>query len=158
MTNQRMTNQKMIQRGLKMNSGTSCPNRRRRGFLLVATLAFLAVLFSILLPLVPSALRSRRQVQSDQLRLQGTYLLSSMIQRSLSKLANDSNYSGEQVEVDIEQFDVPFKALAKVTIAEKQLAIHIELRPAEQTANTSPLLTQLTIDRRWKLPEPTPAP
>ena len=87
--------------------------RSHRGYILVATLACMATLIAILLPLVPASLHKRRQIRSDQLRLQASYIMSSVLQHSLEKIANEESYSGETIELDFGlNADLPSKSQA----------------------------------------------
>ncbi len=135
-----------------MNRKMSKPKGHRQGFILLATLAILAVVISILLPLVPASLHKRRQIRNDQLRLQRTYILSAMLQRSLAKFANDNNYAGEEVEIEMKHDNAPYKAVATANIADHQLAIRIEIQPAELNTDPPKPPFQATIDRHWNLP------
>jgi hypothetical protein len=55
--------------------------RRRRGIALVVVLAALTIVVGVLLPLIPPALRARRQVELEEVALQSEFLKSAVTQR-----------------------------------------------------------------------------
>lgn len=56
-------------------------SRRRRGVALVVVLAALIIVVGVLLPLIPPALRARRQVELEEVALQNEFLKSAVTQR-----------------------------------------------------------------------------
>jgi type II secretory pathway pseudopilin PulG len=55
--------------------------RKKRGIALVVVLAAMTIVVGVLLPLIPPALRARRQVEIEEVALQNEFLKSAVIQR-----------------------------------------------------------------------------
>ncbi len=73
----------------------------RRGYVLVASVAAVAIVIGILLPLVPAALRNRRQVEMDRSRLQGEFLCAGSLRLALAALVESDAPADISVEVDV---------------------------------------------------------
>lgn len=59
----------------------SSSHRKKRGIALVVVLAALTIVVGVLLPLIPPALRARRQVEIEEIALQNEFLKSAVTQR-----------------------------------------------------------------------------
>ncbi|MCU0712065.1 MAG: hypothetical protein MUC43_08400 [Pirellula sp.] len=75
----------------------SISQRKRRGIALVVVLVALTIVVGVLLPLIPPALRARRQVELEGVALQNQFLKSAVTQRlaltAPSEIASDEELS-----------------------------------------------------------------
>lgn len=74
----------------------SISHRKRQGITLVVVLAAMAIVVGVLLPLIPPALRARRQVDLEGVALQNEFLKVAVTQRlakTASATANDEELS-----------------------------------------------------------------
>jgi hypothetical protein len=74
----------------------SISHRKRQGVALVVVLAALAIIAGVLLPLIPPALRARRQVDIEEVALQNEFLKSAVTQR-LTMTAPSETVSDEEL-------------------------------------------------------------
>jgi hypothetical protein len=68
---------------------------RRAGFAALLGVAGLSVLALVLMAVLALALRERRQVQSEERRVQAAWLAESGLERARARLENDPAYAGE---------------------------------------------------------------
>lgn len=153
----------------------------RHGFILVATLGIMAVVISLLLPLVPASLLRRRQTGNELLRLQANYVMRAATERSLVHHQADS-LQDETIEFDLAtpedrggaqppssqlQTSLP----AKIEISKSGVSLHIRVQlnasnrhgediPVSGAENQRLQRPQITIQKSWQLNslQPNPPP
>jgi Tfp pilus assembly protein PilX len=79
-----------------MMSGSQSQKRSRRGLTTVAVLVCLIVITLIGAALLKVGLAQRKEIRSQEHRLQAEWLAESGLDRALSQLAADGNYRGEE--------------------------------------------------------------
>lgn len=129
---------------------------RRRGFVLVATLATMAVLISVLLPLVPISLAKRRQAREDLLRLQASFVLRAAVEKSLLQLDKDRAYSGGKFELNWASDDAPqnppLQGSVEIKRADQSLDIQLLLSTrGSSRASSTNFRPQVTLSKSWEL-------
>jgi hypothetical protein len=71
--------------------------RKKRGIALVVVLIAMTIVVGVLLPLIPPALRARRQVEIEEVALQNEFLKSAVTQRlaatTLESIGTDDDFS-----------------------------------------------------------------
>ena len=88
----------------------SCPFRAikptaqsRRGAMLVATLACMAIVMGIIGVMLQGALRARRQMHAERDLRQACLLADAALDRAATRLASDEGYDGETWRIPAEQ-------------------------------------------------------
>lgn len=77
------------------------PKHSPRGYLMLATLATLGVISSILFSIIPTAMQFRRQTRNDLLRLQSEYLVQGLHQHAMYRRSLDDQYTGETFQMHL---------------------------------------------------------
>jgi hypothetical protein len=97
-----MTNRLIQARRQQPTMKRSKSYRKKRGIALVVVLIAMTIVVGVLLPLIPPALRARRQVEIEEVALQNEFLKSAVTQRlaatTLESIGTDddiSKFSGQ---------------------------------------------------------------
>lgn len=123
---------------------------RRRGAILICAMICLLLISLLLGSLLKLALAHRRQVRTEQYRLQAQWLAESAMERSVDRLAADGEYSGEEWNIAAKELDGRHAGSVKISVQKSatrpmQRIVTVEAIYPSGVARSAKRTKQLTV-------------
>lgn len=123
---------------------------RRRGAIMICAMICLLLISLLLGSLLKVALAHRRQVRTEQYRLQAQWLAESALERSVSRLAADADYSGEEWNIAAKELDGRHAGSVKIGVQKSaqrpmQRIVTVEAIYPSGVARSAKRTKQLTV-------------
>ena len=125
-------------------------NSRRRGAIMVGAMICLLLISLLLGSLLKVALAHRRQVRTEQYRLQAQWLAESAMERSVNRLTADGDYSGEEWNIAAKELDGRHAGSVKISVQKSakrpmQRIVTVEAIYPSGVARSAKRTKQLTV-------------
>jgi hypothetical protein len=130
----------MTARGYSTRSGSRRANKRRSALVLVAALACLLIVTSIIGTMLQGALRTRRQLHAERDRRQVQLLLQAGIERAAQRLSTEPGYTGDT-------WDLPSDSI----MGHGAGRVTAKVSPSESGATSIAVTAEYPVDRDFPI-------